>query len=59
MAKVKFEDGTVLNFDSTPTQQDIDEAYSAAKGSRARNVKLTSIPFDSKELKSIFPPLMT
>lgn len=32
MAKVKFEDGTVINFDGDPSQQDIDEAYSQVKG---------------------------
>ena len=32
MPKVRFDDGTVINFDSMPSQQDIEEAYSQAKG---------------------------
>jgi len=32
MPKVKFDDGTVINFDQVPNQQDIDEAYSQVKG---------------------------
>lgn len=31
MPKVKFEDGTIINFDSQPTQQDIEEAYHQVK----------------------------
>ena len=32
MPKVRFDDGTVINFDSMPSQQDIEEAYGQAKG---------------------------
>jgi hypothetical protein len=32
MPKVKFEDGIVINFESMPSQQDIEEAYNQAKG---------------------------
>lgn len=32
MPKVKYEDGTVIEFDSTPSPQDIEEAYNQAKG---------------------------
>jgi hypothetical protein len=34
MAKVTFEDGTVINFEGKPTSQDIDEAYTSVKASR-------------------------
>jgi len=32
MAKVKFEDGTIINFEGTPNPQDIEEAYNNVKG---------------------------
>jgi hypothetical protein len=32
MARVKFEDGTVINFDGQPTPDDIEEAYNSVKG---------------------------
>ena len=32
MAKVTFEDGTVINFDGKPSPSDIDEAYGSLKG---------------------------
>ena len=34
MAKVTFEDGTVINFDGKPSSADIDEAYKSVKGSK-------------------------
>jgi hypothetical protein len=32
MAKVTFEDGTIINFDGKPSSADIDEAYKSVKG---------------------------
>lgn len=32
MPKVRFEDGTVINFDGQPTPEDIEEAYNQVKG---------------------------
>lgn len=45
MAKVTYEDGTVINFDGTPTQNDIEEAYNQVKGITK------SIPQDTLEDK--------
>lgn len=32
MAKITYEDGTIINFDGTPSPQDIEEAYMQTKG---------------------------
>jgi len=40
MPKVKFEDGTVINFDKQPTQADIEEAFSFSK----RQTPKTMVP---------------
>lgn len=35
MSKIRFEDGTVINFEGTPTPEDVEEAYSSVKGSQS------------------------
>jgi hypothetical protein len=40
MPKVRYDDGLVINFDSTPSYQEIEEAYAQVKGSSTSTEKL-------------------
>jgi hypothetical protein len=40
MPKVRYDDGLVINFDSTPSYQEIEEAYNQVKGSSTSTEKL-------------------
>lgn len=43
MAKVTYQDGTVITFDGTPTEADIEEAYSSVKGSSKQTPKQSDV----------------
>lgn len=50
MAKIKYDDGTVINFNGTPTAQDIEEAYAQTKKQKSTGIDYNS---DQQALSTI------
>lgn len=52
MAKIKFEDGTVINFNGTPTPQDVEEAYKQVSSQKQTGVSQSADQSALAQMKS-------